>query len=53
MIHGKPVNTGRLKFGAILGDGVRTGVNTSLEAGIKIGIARTILPGSYVGKDLL
>ena len=53
MIHGKPVNTGRLKFGAILGDGVRTGVNTSLEAGIKIGIARTILPGSSVGTDLL
>lgn len=53
MIQGKPVNTGRLKLGAILGDGVRTGVNTSLEAGVKIGIARTTAPGSYVGKDLL
>ncbi len=49
MIQGKPVNTGRLKFG----DGVRTGVNTSIEAGVKIGIARTTLPGSYVAKDLL
>lgn len=53
MIQGNAVNTGRLKLGAILGDGVRTGVNTSIEAGVKIGIARTTLPGSYVGKDLL
>lgn len=53
MIQGKPVNTGRLKLGAILGDGVRTGVNTSIEAGVKIGIARTTPPGSYVSKDLL
>jgi len=53
MVQGKPVNTGRLKLGAILGDGVRTGVNTSIEAGIKIGIARTTLPGSIVSKDLL
>lgn len=53
MIQGKSVNTGRLKLGAILGDGVRTGVNTSIEAGVKIGIARTTQPGSYVGKDLL
>jgi acetyltransferase-like isoleucine patch superfamily enzyme len=53
LIQGKPVNTGRLKLGAILGDGVRTGVNTSLEAGIKIGIARTTAPGSVIRKDLL
>ena len=53
MIHGKLVNTGRLKLGAILGDGVRTGVNTSIEAGVKIGIARTTSPGTIVSKDLL
>lgn len=53
MIQGKPINTGRLKFGAILGDGVRTGVNTSIEAGVKIGVARTTTPGSIVSKDLL
>jgi len=51
MIRGNPVNTGRTKLGAILGDGVRTGVNTSLAAGIKIGIARTTVPGSFVEKD--
>ncbi len=53
IVRGKPVNTGRLKLGAILGDGVRTGVNTSLEAGVKIGIARTTSPGSVISKDLL
>ena len=53
MIHGRLVNTGRVKYGAVLGDGVRTGVNTSLEAGVKIGVARTTKPGSYVGKDML
>ena len=53
MIRGKSVNTGRTKLGAVLGDGVRTGVNTSIEAGVKIGIARTTQPGSYIGKDLL
>ncbi len=53
MIQGKPINTGRLKFGAVLGDGVRTGVNTSIEAGVKIGVARTTTPGSIVSKDLL
>jgi len=53
MVHGRQVNTGRLKLGAILGDGVKTGVNTSIEAGVKIGIARTTKPGSYVAKDML
>lgn len=52
-IQGKLVNTGRIKFGAIIGDGVKTGVNTSIDAGVKIGIARTTRAGSYVGKDLL
>jgi acetyltransferase-like isoleucine patch superfamily enzyme len=53
MVRGKPINTGRTKLGAVLGDGVRTGVNTSIEAGVKIGIARTTQAGSYIGKDLL
>lgn len=52
-IQGKPVNTGRLKLGAIIGDGVRTGVNTSIAAGVKLGIARTTPPGSFIDKDAL
>lgn len=53
MIRGKAIDTSREKLGAIIGDGVRTGVNTSIEAGVKIGVARTTKPGSYIEKDLL
>ena len=53
MIQGELVDTGRTKLGAIIGDGVRTGVNTSLEAAIKIGVARTTEPGSVIKKDLM
>jgi bifunctional UDP-N-acetylglucosamine pyrophosphorylase/glucosamine-1-phosphate N-acetyltransferase len=53
MIRGKAIDTGREKLGAMIGDGVRTGVNTSIEAGVKIGVARTTKPGSYIEKDLL
>jgi UDP-N-acetylglucosamine diphosphorylase / glucose-1-phosphate thymidylyltransferase / UDP-N-acetylgalactosamine diphosphorylase / glucosamine-1-phosphate N-acetyltransferase / galactosamine-1-phosphate N-acetyltransferase len=53
VVNGEPVNTGRTKLGVMIGDGVRTGVNTSIEAGVKIGIARTTTPGSYVKQDLL
>lgn len=53
MIRGKAVNTGRIKLGAMIGDGVRTGVNTSLDAGVKIGVARTTRPGSFVEKDIM
>lgn len=52
-IDGKPIDTGRLKYGAVIGDGVHTGVNTSIEPGVKIGIARTTAPGCVITKDLL
>jgi bifunctional UDP-N-acetylglucosamine pyrophosphorylase/glucosamine-1-phosphate N-acetyltransferase len=47
------VDTGRFKLGTFIGDGVRTGVNTSIEAGVKIGFARTTKPSSYIDKDIL
>lgn len=53
MVQGESVDTGRLKLGAIIGDGVRTGVNTSIEAGVKIGVARTISLGAVVKEDLM
>lgn len=53
LIRGKALDTGRMKFGAIIGDGVHTGVNTSIGAGVKIGIARITRPGTYVKRDLL
>jgi len=53
LIRGKPVDTGRIKLGTIIGDGVKTGVNTSIEAGIKIGTGRTTHPGTFVAEDLM
>lgn len=53
MVQGKAIDTGRVKLGTFIGDGVRTGVNTCIEAGVKIGVARTTKPGSYVDKDML
>ncbi len=53
VVAGTPIETGRQKLGVIAGDGVRTGVNTSIDPAIRIGIARTTIPGSYVAEDLL
>ena len=46
------VDTGRRKFGAILGDGVHTGINTSLYPGRKIGPGATTRPGAIVERDI-
>lgn len=45
--------TDRRKLGAVIGDGVKTGVNTSIMPGTRIGPGRTILPGTVVKGDLL
>lgn len=52
-VAGKLIETGRKKLGAMMGDGVKTGVNTSIDPGIKIGVARTTLPGTYLSQDLM
>jgi len=51
-IEGKPVDTGREKFGAVIGNGCRTGVNASIMPGIKIGPGALIGPGVVVSADL-
>lgn len=53
MVGGKAIDTGREKLGTMIGDGVHTGVNTSIGAGVKIGVARTTKPGSHIDKDML
>ncbi len=42
-VQGKWVDTGQSKFGAVLGNNARTGINASIIPGIKIG------PNSFVG----
>ncbi|MEJ6572927.1 MAG: hypothetical protein QNL01_07055 [Akkermansiaceae bacterium] len=53
MVKGRFVDTERIKFGAVVGDGVRTGVNTCVYPGRKIGPGRMTLPNATVDKDLM
>lgn len=51
-IKGKMVNTRRRKFGAVLGDGVQVGVNSSLMPGVLIDPEVIIEPHSLVKNNL-
>ncbi len=53
LVEGRLVDTGRIKFGAVVGDGVRMGVNTTVYPGCKIGAGRTTLPDATVERDLM
>lgn len=52
-VKGNLVDTARIKFGAVIGDGVRTGVNTCVFPGRKIGAGRMTRPNAVVDKDLM
>jgi acetyltransferase-like isoleucine patch superfamily enzyme len=52
-IGGRLIDTERIKYGAVVGDGVRTGVNTCVYPGRKIGPGRMTLPNAVVDKDLM
>ncbi len=53
MVAGTLIETGRRKFGTIIGDKVHTGINTSIFPGRKIWPSLTTLPGAIVDRDLL
>ncbi|MEO5712759.1 MAG: hypothetical protein ABIT37_04655 [Luteolibacter sp.] len=53
MIGDELIDTGRRKFGTIIGDGVHTGINTSIYPGRKLWPNTTTRPGEIVQKDLL
>ena len=46
------VETGLVKFGAIIGAGARTGINVSTWPGTKIGAWAWICPGVVVRRDI-
>ncbi len=46
------VDSGQRKFGAIFGDGVKTGINVSIFPGVKIGADAWIGPGAIVRTDV-
>ncbi len=52
-VGGRYVDTGRVYFGSIIGDGVYTGINTSIFPGRKIGAGRLIRPNSVIDDDLM
>jgi len=51
-VAGELIDTGRRKFGAIIGDGVHTGINTSIYPGRKMWPGTTTLPGAIVRSDI-
>lgn len=52
MIRGQKVDTGRRKLGAIVGDGVHTGILTSIYPGRKLWPHTSTLPNSVVTRDI-
>ncbi|QSG12733.1 N-acetylglucosamine-1-phosphate uridyltransferase [Halapricum desulfuricans] len=50
-VKGERVSTGRRKFGVVAGDGVKTGINTSLNAGVVLAEGARTEPGESVTRD--
>ena len=51
-VCGKLLDTGRRKFGSIIGENVHTGIHTSIYPGRKIWADLCTLPGDIVKHDL-
>jgi len=52
MVRGKSVDTGKRKFGAIIADDVKTGLNSVINPGISLGPNSALGPGVVLYKDL-
>jgi len=50
-VKGDRVSTGRRKFGVVAGDGAKTAINTSLNAGVVLSSGATTTPGESVTRD--
>ena len=53
IVDDKLIDTGRRKFGTIVGDGVHTGIHTAIYPGRKLGPNTSTRPNSAVQKDLI
>ena len=51
-VKGGSTDTGRRKFGVVVGDEARTAINTSLNAGVKLGAGARTGPGQTVTRDI-
>ena len=52
LVGGELVDTGRRKFGAIVGDDVHTGIHTAIYPGRKLAPGASTRPGEIVQRDL-
>jgi len=50
-VKGELTETGRRKFGVVVGHGTKTGINTSLDAGVTLGTDSRTTPGEVVTRD--
>jgi len=50
-VKGESVSTGRRKFGVVVGDRAKTGIDTNLNAGVKLSTGATTAPGETVVTD--
>jgi bifunctional UDP-N-acetylglucosamine pyrophosphorylase/glucosamine-1-phosphate N-acetyltransferase len=50
-VKGERVSTGRRKFGVVLGDDAKTGINVSLNVGTKLSPGAGVPPGETVSRD--
>ena len=51
-IKNQKIDSGRRKLGAIIGDSVKTGINSSFSPGVKVGLNSTIGSGVLLYEDL-
>jgi len=51
-IKGEEIESGKKKLGAFIGDNVKTGINVSINPGVKIGPNCWIAPHTFVYKDV-
>jgi bifunctional UDP-N-acetylglucosamine pyrophosphorylase/glucosamine-1-phosphate N-acetyltransferase len=50
-VKGERVSTGRRKFGVVVGDGAKTGIDSNLNAGVVLSTGATTGPGETVTRD--
>ncbi len=50
-VKGRRLSTGRRKFGVVAGDGVKTGINSSLSPGVRLDAGARSAPGEVVDRD--
>ncbi len=50
-VKGERVSTGRRKFGVVVGDGAKTGIETTLNAGVTLATGARVEPNATVTRD--